>query len=206
MSYTSIPSSSSTPCRIYVACLASYSSGILHGTWCDFTEDIQAQVNGMLRESKYPNVMVECPACRGTGCTSCADKGEVPSAEEWAIHDSEGFPPGYVKEHSGFDELADMADLIDEQGLELVTAAMECTSSTDVDSIRTMIEDNYCGAHGSLADWAEEMCSDLYSGEMDKLPDFIKYHIDWAAVAQELLGGGYQEARINGTHHIFHND
>ena len=197
----------STPCRIYVACLASYSSGILHGTWCDFTtDDIHEQVQAMLRDSKYPNVMVECPACSGTGCTSCADKGEVPSAEEWAIHDSEGFPRGYVQEHSDFDELADMAELIEEQGLELVTAAMDCTSADDAASIRSMIEDNYCGVHDSLADWAEEMCADIYYAEIKGLPGFIKYHIDWAAVAQELLGGDYQEVRINGTHHIFHND
>lgn len=47
--------------RIYVACLASYNNGVLHGRWIDATTDIdemQAQIAAMLRESRFPNVTV----------------------------------------------------------------------------------------------------------------------------------------------------
>lgn len=47
--------------RIYVACLASYNNGVLYGEWIDATTDIdtmQAQVNRILRGSKFPNVTV----------------------------------------------------------------------------------------------------------------------------------------------------
>jgi len=59
----------STP-RIYVACLAAYNAGHLHGTWIQANqavEDIRSEVSAMLTASPEPN------------------------AEEWAIHDYEGF-------------------------------------------------------------------------------------------------------------------
>ena len=49
--------------QIYIACLASYNNGTLHGKWIDATSDVnemQEDVNAMLRSSEYPNVMVEC--------------------------------------------------------------------------------------------------------------------------------------------------
>jgi len=43
--------------RIYVACLAAYNSGRLHGRWIDAAqdaEDIKAQIAEMLKESPEP--------------------------------------------------------------------------------------------------------------------------------------------------------
>jgi len=60
--------------RIYVACLAAYNNGKLHGAWIDATQDIddiQCQINQMLADSPEPD------------------------AEEYAIHDYEEFG-GYV--------------------------------------------------------------------------------------------------------------
>jgi hypothetical protein len=50
--------------RIYVACLAAYNNGCLHGRWIDATtpDEIWAQVRAMLADSPEPD------------------------AEEWAIH------------------------------------------------------------------------------------------------------------------------
>jgi len=56
--------------RIYMACLAAYNNGKLHGVWIDATQDlddIQDQVNEMLEFSP--------------------EEG----AEAWAIHDYEGY-------------------------------------------------------------------------------------------------------------------
>jgi len=58
--------------RIYVACLAAYNAGRLHGRWIDAAQDaadIQAEVRKMLAASPQAD------------------------AEEWAIHDYEGFGP-----------------------------------------------------------------------------------------------------------------
>ena len=56
--------------RIYVADLAAYNNGCLHGVWinpCDDLEDIQSQINEMLADSLEEDT------------------------EEYAIHDHEGF-------------------------------------------------------------------------------------------------------------------
>ena len=77
--------------RIYVASLSDYNSGNLHGVWIDCegkdANELQDEVNAMLRASSYPNVMVDCPD-RGA---NHPDGFQVPSAEEYAIHDHEGF-------------------------------------------------------------------------------------------------------------------
>ena len=85
--------------QIYIACLASYANGTLHGKWIDATSDVdemQEDVNALLRSSKYPNVTVECPACGGVcraeACSTCKGSEEVPSAEEIAIHEFDGIP------------------------------------------------------------------------------------------------------------------
>lgn len=61
--------------KIYVADLAAYNNGKLHGVWIDATldlEDIQAAVSSMLKNSPEG------------------------FAEEYAIHDYEGFEPTLV--------------------------------------------------------------------------------------------------------------
>jgi antirestriction protein len=74
-----------TELRIYVACLAAYNNGHLHGQWIDATQDsdsLHEEVRKILAASPIKN------------------------AEEWAIHDNEGFgdccvfrPP--LNTHSG---------------------------------------------------------------------------------------------------------
>ena len=70
--------------RIYVACLAAYNSGALHGRWIDATQDaadIQSEVREMLAASP------------------------IAGAEEWAIHDYEGFEGAQVSEYDGFERV-----------------------------------------------------------------------------------------------------
>jgi len=66
--------------RIYVADLAAYNNGKLHGVWIDATQDlddIQEQINAML------------------------EKSPEGFAEEYAIHDDEGFGGYSVGEYDG---------------------------------------------------------------------------------------------------------
>ena len=64
--------------RIYVADLAAYNNGILHGVWIDATQDIddiQEQINDMLASSPEED------------------------AEEYAIRDDEGFAGYSISEY-----------------------------------------------------------------------------------------------------------
>ena len=75
--------------RIYVACLASYNQGILHGRWIDAdegVEHIEEQVALMLADSPEAN------------------------AEEWAIHDHENL--GDIGESESFDRVAEIGEAV----------------------------------------------------------------------------------------------
>jgi antirestriction protein len=77
--------------RIYVASLADYNAGRLHGTWIDAdrpAHEIRAKVARMLAASREP------------------------MAEEWAVHDYQGFPGCRLSESSDFDYVSEVAGLI----------------------------------------------------------------------------------------------
>ena len=81
------------PIRIYVACLAAYNNGSLHGRWIDATlgeNHIHTQVKAMLANSP--------------------ERG----AEEWAIHDYEGFEGAPISEWDSFERIANLAEFITE--------------------------------------------------------------------------------------------
>lgn len=77
--------------KIYVADLAAYSNGKLHGVWIDATQnldDIQEQINELLANSP----------------------------EEYAIHDYEGFAGYSVSEYEGIERAHEVACFIEEHG------------------------------------------------------------------------------------------
>jgi len=85
----------SDPIRIYVACLAAYNEGHLHGAWIDVSDEdtIWQAVQAMLFASPIEE-----------------------DAEEWAIHDYEGFKGAEVGEYYSFANVVELADYIRERG------------------------------------------------------------------------------------------
>lgn len=185
--------------RIYVACLASYNNGRHHGEWFDLddyvdAEDLEKAVKErVMITSPYPNVEVECPRCGGDGihhsdfdgvCSRCHGTGEVPSAEEWAIHDHEGFPEGSVGEYTGFGKLYEIRERIEEaeeefgdDGQEILEAFEHCfgTNDTPISTIR----EAYRGKYGSGAEMEQEFA--IETGQIkDDSPYF--HYIDWEQV------------------------
>jgi antirestriction protein len=59
--------------RIYVACLAAYNNGELHGEWIDADQSadaIRKEINKMLATSPEPNAEVTTPAGFFVPCSS----------------------------------------------------------------------------------------------------------------------------------------
>jgi antirestriction protein len=120
-----------TPPRIYVACLASYNAGTLHGRWIDAAQDpesIAAEVSEMLSQSAEPG------------------------AEEWAIHDYEGFGSYPIGEYESLRTVAEIAAGIEEYG----PAFAEYFSHRGGDPCARKFQDAYLGEWGSLEDYAAE--------------------------------------------------
>ena len=80
---------------IYVACLASYNSGHLHGRWIDLTGGEDAT------ETDIREMLATSPA---------------PDAEEYAVHDFEGFGAYRVSEWSNVSTLVEIAEAVEEYG------------------------------------------------------------------------------------------
>ncbi len=80
--------------RIYVACLAAYNNGYLHGRWINATtpDEIMDKVRAMLAASPLPD------------------------ADEWAIHDYEGFEGASLSEYASFETVCALAEFISEHG------------------------------------------------------------------------------------------
>lgn len=160
--------------RIYVACLASYNAGRLHGAWIDCDqdgEDIAAEIETMLAASP-------------TG-----------GAEEWAIHDHEGFPTGAVGEFSDLDEIAAIAAAIEEHG-DAYRAAL-AIAHDHADAL-AHVEDAYHGAWDSPGAFVEdyhEQCGDV-------VPHYLV--VDWEATWRAAFDcDGWCAVRVNGACHVF---
>lgn len=169
-----------TEIRIYVADLAAYNNGKLHGVWINATDDLDDiwnQVNQMLAESPEG------------------------FAEEYAIHDYEGFEGYALSEYEGLETVQKIACFIEEHpdfGGELLN-----NFGGNLEEARTAAEDNYCGCYKSLADFADELTEDT-----TQIPENLAYYIDYERMGRDMeLNGdiftietGYEEIHIFWNH------
>lgn len=164
--------STTTP-RIYVASLSDYNAGVLHGRWIDAdqdADDIAAEVRAMLAAS---------PAF--------ASFPEGGPAEEWAIHDYEGFEGWRLSEWESFETVATvgraLAEANDPEALGVWLEYSELDPAEAVESF----EDCYRGTFDSLRAWAEEWFEETTSAtEREAASEWPYYCIDWDHAAEAL--------------------
>ncbi len=148
--------------RIYVACLASYNNGRLHGAWVDAGQgevQIWKGVREMLAASPDPH------------------------AEEWAIHDYDGFDDAYISEYASFELVSDLAAFVLEHSA--LGAKLYSHFAGDLSQARAAFDD-YAGEYTSLADFAEQLTGNMGPD----IPDSLQYYIDWQAMGRDLELGG----------------
>lgn len=108
--------------RIYIACLAAYNNGILHGAWIDPTlelDNLRDTVNAMLKASP------------------------IEGAEEFAIHDYEGFAGCNINEYEGLESVHNLAIFVEEHG-ELSGAVLDHYCN-DLEEAQKALDENYYG-------------------------------------------------------------
>lgn len=145
-----------------MACLAAYNSGHLHGAWIDAAQEpwtIWDAVQDMLRASP------------------------IAGAEEWAIHDYEGFGEVRVADSEGFERVSALAAFFAEHGE--IGAALVAHYGGDLDEAREAMADRYMGQHTSLADYVQELTE-----EANPIPQPYRYYIDWQAMARDAEMSG----------------
>ena len=149
--------------KIYVACLASYNAGRLHGAWIDVDTDkdaMAAKVDAMLKASPIPN------------------------AEEFAIHDYDEFPN--MGEYPSLDAIAATAELVElaeENNIDASDFARIADNwHGNADDIRSAF-DCFIGVRDSFEEYAEEMADE---GLLYDAPESVAMYFDYEAYARDL--------------------
>jgi antirestriction protein len=153
--------------RIYIASLSDYNAGVLHGSWIDADhdlDDIHDSVKAILAKSPTD-----------------------PGAEEFAIHDYEGFGPLRVDEYDSLGWITSVAQGITEHGPAYAAWADQCVRDQErLDHF----EDAYLGEWQSLTAYAEDLLDDLGLDETieravpESLQPYVR--IDYEGFARDL--------------------
>jgi antirestriction protein len=162
--------------KIYVADLAAYNSGILHGIWIDDLldlTDVEEQITVML--SKSP----------------------IEDAEEYAIQDYEGFGNVAIGEFFSIARVHSIALFLfenDEYGSLILSYCNE-----DIDEAQRMLSDCFLGQYDSVEDYAQAMLEDSI-----ELPANLAYYFDLERYARDLeMSGDIQTIECDNVVLIF---
>jgi len=160
--------------RIWVASLSDYNYGILHGAWIEAARDedeLQADIDTMLAAS---------PWTARTGAP----------AEEWAIHDQDGFGQLRFDEHENLRWISAVGKGIAQHGLAFAAYA----DVVEEEELLASFDQEYLGHYDTLHAYLEQTINDLgYDRILDevvppKLRPYVKINID--ATARDLQFGG----------------
>lgn len=163
--------------QIYVACLAAYNNGILHGRWIDANQcasDIYREIHEMLADSP------------------------IKDAEEFAIHDFDGFSSANLGEYESIETIAELAVFITEHG----ELGAELFNYYSIEDAERLLEESYHGAYDSEVDFAHAIFDDCYS---NAIPENLQYYFDYDAFARDLFINDYFTVEAAGQTHVFSN-
>lgn len=178
--------------RFYAACLASYNNGVLYGKWIEATNDadeMMLEISEMLRGSKFPNVLVE------------HEGKKVPSAEEWAMHDSE-YLPSKFGEYPSLKDIASYMDHFEEcsdRGLEDIADEIFDNDLT---------AENYAGSGDSEVKFCEEYLfetgffRELKEGQDSVFARYFDFESYWNGAMRHSM----TTIRHNGTVYVFYDN
>ncbi len=170
--------------RIYIACLAAYNNGTLHGKWIEANQDVSniwAEVSAMLKASKEPN------------------------AEEWAMHDYEGFSGIEFSEWPDFARISVLAGLLEDHGDAFALwYSNQDGQNIDAEELEETFLEQWQGAHDSESSFADYLLDQ--TGQLSELPEWARNYFDFESYARDLrLGGDYSFVSHNAQVYVFSN-
>ena len=162
---------------IYVACLAAYNNGYLHGEWIDADQDADS-----LHE-EVKTILSLSP---------------IQPSEEWGIHDFEGFGDVAIQEYTGLETVAEIAKFVVEH--DELGAAVLAHVNNDIEEAVELLEDCYHGEHDSFDAFAY-----YWTHEVDgrEIPDHLQYYIDYTAMARDYFISDFFSIEVGRKVHVF---
>ena len=170
--------------KIYVACLASYNAGKLYGKWIDANqshEEINGEIFEMLRAS--------------------SERG----AEEWAVHDYEGFGEISLSEWPDIARVSIIANLVEEHGDGFgFWYEYQDGQNFDVEELEEKFLEQWQGAHDSKEAFADYLLES--TGQLADVPEWARSYFDYELYARDLeIGGDYSFHRCKGQTYVYSN-
>ena len=154
----------STP-SVYIACLASYNHGILHGGWVslDGSEDLAEFIKETLEASS------------------------IDEASEWAIHDHEYC--GNISQYEGLSNLKALSEAYQKCetshiNWEAFIAYCEHRGVNLTPDQVEKYEEAFAGQNSSLETWCEDYLEE--TGQIDELPEGLRAYFNIEAYARDL--------------------
>lgn len=171
--------------QIYVACLAAYNSGFLHGQWIDASKPYDE----VMQEIKH---MLFCSPEEG--------------AEEWAIHDYQGFFSIKIGEWDNIEHVCKLAEKIVEHENLGECFAWLYYENDSIEEAERILEENYMGCYESEQDFIYEYVESTCM--LEGVHDTIKRYFDYASLLRDLEYNGEIFSILNGyrQHHYFYNN
>ena len=148
--------------KIYVACLAAYNNGQLHGAWIEASSDVdelQEGVDKVLQSSPQPD------------------------AEEYAIHDYDDFPN--LGEYPGLERIAEVTELIDESDYDVDTVKAVIGYADDIESAQQMLDDNH-GVWDSFQEYADDLADEMMGCHNCKGGEWLHNYFDYEKYARDI--------------------
>ena len=159
---------------IYVACLAAYNNGFLHGQWIDANQEPRAI------HSAIQDMLAQSP---------------VGGAEEWAIHDYEGFGGLRLSEYEDITKVAEIAKLIQEHG---EAWALYAEFEGIEYATKERFEEAYQGEWDSEEDFAQNLAE-----ETMEIPQHLQFYIDYEKFARDLFINDFFSIEVSHKIHVF---
>ena len=157
--------------KIYAASLSDYNAGRLHGIWLDAAQDAEALLAGI---------------------SAMLAASPTPGAEEWAVHDYEGFGMVEIGEYESVERVSQVALGIVEHG-QVFSAWANHIGPSSWDEL-DRFEDCYMGEWHSLKDYAEDLVDDLGLVEQIErvVPEGLRPYVcfDYEMLGRDMELGG----------------
>lgn len=105
----------------------------------------------------------------------------IEDAEEWAIHDYEGF--GFsLSEYEGLENVCEYAEFIQKNGE--IGKLLLSEYCGDLEHSKNILE-NYIGCYTSIADYAQEITE-----ETTEIPKHLAFYINYEAMGRDMQLNG----------------
>jgi antirestriction protein len=148
--------------KIYVACLAAYNNGQLHGSWIEVSTDVEEMQKGINK------VLQSSPQ---------------PAAEEHAIHDYDDFPN--LGEYPTLEKIAEVAELIESSDYDVDTVKAVIDYADDIEGAQKMLDDNH-GVWDSFQEYADDLADEMMGCHNCKGGEWLHNYFDYEKYARDI--------------------